>query len=314
MKASTSSGWSELFLRYRPYLISFAFRMTGSLAEAEDIVQDVFLQTATTDLRDIENPKSWLTKVCSNKALDLLKSAARKREDYPGTWLPDAVPESYQLWTSHQDGGSPERDFLVRESMTTSFLLLAEKLSPEQRAVYLLSEIFGYSFGDISAFLNKSEATCRKTAQRARESISSEVRRFTTTNDVAAKVIGRFFEAAKQGDREALTSLLADGSEFWSDGGGKVSAARGILSQIPDIARFFIGLGKSPLFVTENFRFEFQIVNARPGWVITQKLSDGTWAFETILSFEFENEKIVRIYAQRNPDKLKALNLIHREP
>ncbi len=133
--------WEVFFQQYRTYLVSFAFRMTGSLSEAEDIVQETFLECASMNPQTIESPKSWLTKVCSNKGLDHLKKAYKKRETYSGPWLPDAIPDSYQVWSSLAAPASPDQNLLLSESLTTSFLLLIEKLTPEERAVYLLSEI-----------------------------------------------------------------------------------------------------------------------------------------------------------------------------
>ena len=131
-KSNFLSAWEPRLLQHKQYLIAFAFRMTGSLAEAEDIVQDTFIECAYVDPLTIDNHKAWLTRVCSNKGLDHLKSAYKKRVTYPGVWLPDAIPESLEL----------ADEFELAESATTSFLLLAEKLSPEERVVYLLFEVF----------------------------------------------------------------------------------------------------------------------------------------------------------------------------
>ncbi len=300
-------NWEQYFIQHRPYLVAFAFRMTGSLSEAEDIVQDAFIECAKVDPLEITNHKAWLTKVCSNRALDHLKSAYKRRETYPGTWLPDAVPDSYQLWNSLNESESPDKKLLVNESMTTTFLLLAEKLSPEERVVYLLCEVFEYTFKEIANFLNKTEEACRKIAQRARKALDADGKKFNQITPHAEKLIANFFETAKNGSGTSLVELLAPDSEFWSDGGGKVSATNRILYDPMAIAKFFANLGKTPIFTSAEFKAEFKLVNGLPGFVISKLLPDGSWVFDTIMSFEIAGDKIARIYAQRNPDKLRSL-------
>jgi RNA polymerase sigma-70 factor (ECF subfamily) len=300
------SEWEGLWKQHRPFLISFAFRMTGSLSEAEDLVQETFLECANTPPSEIRNPKSWLAKICANKAIDHLKSAYKQREIYPGTWLPDIVPDSLQIWSSLTPGSSPEKTLLASESLTTSFLLLAERLTPEERAVYLLSEVFDYSYQEIADFLQKSAEACRKTAQRAREAVVSGPK-FQSNSAKSVRVIEKFFESARNGDAAALVSLLSDESEFWSDGGGKVPAAKTVLTAKEQIAAFFAALGLSKAFLPADYNLDFTRVSSRPGVVISKRLASGLWALETVFAFEIRDNKIARIYAQRNPDKLSAL-------
>jgi len=298
-------AWEADWQQYRPFLISFAYRMTGSISEAEDLVQDTFLECARFPRSEIKNPKSWLTKICANKGIDHLKSAYKRRETYPGPWLPDVIPDSLQVWSSLQGSESPETTLIASESLTTSFLLLAEHLTPEERAVYLLSEVFEYSYKEISALLDKSEDACRKTAQRARAAVQSAPRFAASPAD--SRLIERFFECVKNGDDASLVEMLSDESEFWSDGGGKVAAAKTVLTEREKIAHFFASLGRSNVFTPVDFKVDFTKVSSRPGLIISRKLSSGLWAFETILVFEIRDGKVARIYAQRNPDKLHAL-------
>jgi RNA polymerase sigma-70 factor (ECF subfamily) len=306
MKEDHLSGWEADWKQYRRFLISFAYRMTGSLSEAEDLVQETFLECAGVPRSEVRNPKSWLTKICANKGIDHLKSAYKRRETYPGTWLPDVIPDSLQVWSDLHGSESPERALIASESLTTSFLLLVERLTPEERAVYLLSEVFEYSYKEISALLDKSETACRKTAQRAREAIQAAPR-FEGHAPDSTVLIEQFFQFAKTGDQSSLAALLSDESQFWSDGGGKVPAAKTILTEKAKIANFFAALGASNAFASDNFKVDFTKVSSRPGLVISRKLPSGLWTFETILSFEILDGKIARIYAQRNPDKLQAL-------
>jgi RNA polymerase sigma-70 factor, ECF subfamily len=306
MNENNLGAWEEDWKQYRPFLISFAYRMTGSLSEAEDLVQDTFIECANVPRSEIKNPKSWLTKICANKGLDHLKSAYKRRETYPGPWLPDAIPDSFQVWTNLHGNESPEKSLIVSESLTMSFLLLVERLTPEERAIYLLNEVFEYSYKEISALLEKSEDACRKTAQRARAAVLS-VPKFEVQPPDSTDLIARFFECAKNGDNLALIALLADESEFWSDGGGKAPAAKTVLTEKTKIATFFAALGSSKAFVPGDFKLDFTEVSSRPGLIISRRLPSGLWTFETIFSFEIRDGKIARIYAQRNPDKLKAL-------
>jgi RNA polymerase sigma-70 factor (ECF subfamily) len=299
-------AWESDWKQYRPFLISFEYRMTGSLSEAEDLVQDTFLECARVPRSEIRNPKSWLTKICANKGIDQLKSAYKRRETYPGTWLPDVIPDSLQIWTNLHGSESPEKTLIASESLTTSFLLLAERLTPEERAVYLLSEVFEYSYKEISALLDKSEDACRKTAQRARAAVQSAPK-FAVRSSDSAGLIARFFECAINGDNASLMELLSDESEFWADGGGKVSASRTILTERSKIANFFAALGTSRAFTPGDFKLDFSPVSSRPGLIVSRKLPSGLWTFETLFSFEIRDGKIARIYAQRNPDKLRAL-------
>jgi RNA polymerase sigma-70 factor (ECF subfamily) len=301
------AAWQEHFSRNQKYLLALAFRMTGSLSESEDLVQECFLECAAVDPATIESHRAWLTRVCSNKALDHLKRAYKKREVYSGPWLPDAVPDSFQLWDEPLESISPERKLLASDSLTVSFLLLIEKLSPEERVVYLLAEIFDYPFREIAGFLGKSEDACRKLAERARKAVVTGRPKFTAAPGQAERVITEFFALAKAGNREGLAAMLTAGSQFWSDGGGKVSAAREVLVDAEKIAQFFKGLGLAFFRHAEQFRMEFGYVNQRPGMFISRRLESGEWAFDTIMSFELEGDRIARIYAQRNPDKLAAL-------
>jgi RNA polymerase sigma-70 factor (ECF subfamily) len=299
-------AWESDWKQYRPFLISFAYRMTGSLSEAEDLVQDTFLECARVPRSEIRNPKSWLTKICANKGIDQLKSAYKRRETYPGTWLPDVIPDSLQVWANLHGSESPEKSLITSESLTTSFLLLAERLTPEERAVYLLSEVFEYSYKEIATLLDKSEDACRKTAQRARAALQSGPK-FAANSSGSVGLIARFFESAKNGDNASLSELLSDESEFWADGGGKVPAAKTILTERAAIAHFFAALGSSNAFTFGDFKLDFTQVSSRPGLIVSRKLPSGLWTFETIFSFEIRDGKIARIYAQRNPDKLRAL-------
>lgn len=296
-KKNYMQDWEKLFIENRPFLISFSFRMTGSLTEAEDIVQDTFIACAEVNPADVKSPKSWLTKIASNKSLDHLKSAHVKRETYPGVWLPDAIPDTFEI----------DANLVNRESLTTSFLLLLQKLNPEERVVYLLSDIFEYSFKEISEFLQKTEDACKKIAQRARKAFENQ-KRFLSYDADAENLVTKFFATAKTGNWEALDSMLAPDSEFWTDGGGKVPvASKAVITDRVRTMRFIAGIWSSKGFASEGVKQEVKMVNGRPGLVVSAQMPNGEWVFDTIMTFEIQNGQIQRIYAQRSPDKLSAL-------
>ncbi len=297
--------WEECYKIQRNFLISYAFRMTGSLMDAEDIVQDTVSECLKHDFEKIENHRAWMTRICSNKALDLLKSAHKNRNKYIGTWLPDAIPDALNFGRSLQNEDS---NFELSESLTISFLILLQTLGPNERAVFLLKEVFAYSFKDISKLLGKSETACRKIAERARNSITEKKYKFSKPTEGAEKLIRQFFEAAETGDQNQLEALLSDNSEFLSDGGGIVPAVP-ILKTKEGIVKFFLSLQKSPIFST-NYQIETSWINSRPGMIISKLANGDKWQVETIMTFEFEAQTIVRIFAQRNPEKLKAIEIL----
>ena len=292
------NNWETSFITHRPYLVSFAYRMTGSLAEAEELVQETFISCAEVNPDEIINHKSFLTKVCSNKSLDHLKSAYKRRETYVGTWLPDAIPDSFHKF---------ENTLELSESLKTTFLLLIEKLSPEERVVYILNEVFEYSFSEIAEFLNKSIEALRKIAQRARTAVASEKIKYDSSSALAQNLIVDFFEIVKRQDKTSLMKLLADDSEFWSDGGGKVTAVKVVMKDIEQIVRFFTSDVISGIYNSDKLKIESGLVNSLPGLMISRQLENGSWIFDTIMSFEVKDGKIAKIYSQRNPDKLNAL-------
>jgi RNA polymerase sigma-70 factor (ECF subfamily) len=301
------TAWEPQFIKHRPFLLSFSFRLTGSLSEAEDMVQETFLACAETDPAGVSNHRSWLTKICAHKSLDLLKSAAKKRETYPGVWLPDAVPDVFQYWGNIEEGISPDKKLLNEETFTTGALLLVQKLTPEERVVWILSDVLDYSFREIGEIVKKSEEACKKTAQRARDAITS-LRRNNLYSEDNMTVIRKFFRLASAGDAGGLEAMLAPGAEMWSDGGGKVPVASAqVLSDVKRIAKFLAGIWAAPFMNAPTVKQEFRIVNRMAGQVISRQNESGEWVLETVTSIEVVDGKISRIYSQRNPDKLKKL-------
>lgn len=295
-------SWEDCYRAQRNFLISYAFRMTGNLMDAEDIVQETISECLTHDFEKVINHRAWMTRICSNKSLDLLKSASKNRNKYIGDWLPDMIPDTLNHGVIPQWEDS---NLELAESLTISFLVLLQTLRPVERAVFLLKDVFCYSFMDVSQLMGKSEPACRKIAERARASISEKKYKFSKPSVDAEKLIHQFFEAAKYGNKSQLEALLSDKSEFQTDGGGKVPAAP-MISTKAEIVDFFMSLQNSPIFSSHVYRFEITWINSRPGMIISKFVNEKYWQFETVMSFEIERQQIVRIFAQRNPDKLKV--------
>jgi len=280
------------FEKYYGLLIAMTYRMIGSFIDAEDIVQEVAIEWINVNKNTIENPKAWLVRVCTNKCLDHLKKVYKKREVYTGTWLPEMLPESLLYWEDELD---------KKESLNVSFLLLLENLNPKERAVFILKHVFEYNFNEISSFTSLTIANCRKIFQRANEKILElENRNKKGITSKSLKNVEEFFRAACRGDNDRLNELLAKDSEFFSDGGGKVSAASKVITSNSKVSRFFSNIFKN----LGHLKYEYMQVNGMPGVIVSKQEQNNLWKVETVFSFEMEKNEIVRIFAQRNPDKL----------
>ena len=264
---------------HRSFLVGLAYRMLGSVAEAEDVVQDAFVRVAGVD--DIREPRAYLARVVTHLCLDRLKSARAKREEYVGMWLPEPVVE---------DPATP-----IAEDISVALMLALERLSPLERAAFLLHDVFDMDYAVVAETLDRSEAACRQLAARAREHVRSEQPRYPADE----KIVDAFAGAIATGDVTTLASLLAEDAVFYSDGGGKKKAALNPILGRAKIVRFAEGIrGKRPtLDAVERVR-----INGLPGFVLHS--DEG---YETI-AFEIVDGLIVRIYAVRNPDKLGHLS------
>jgi RNA polymerase sigma-70 factor, ECF subfamily len=280
---------SEDFQSYRPLLFSIAYRMTGSASEAEDIVQDSYLRYHAADPGEIRSLKSYLSTIATRLALDHLKSARVQREQYIGPWLPEPI-------LTGDSALAAIHDVEQRESITTAFLVLLETLSPHERAVFLLHEVFEYEHAEIAEMLGLSAANCRQLFHRAQTHLAERRRRFEPSRDVQQRLLARFLQACRQGDIAALTETLAEDVVSWSDGGGKVSAARQPVLGRDHVVRFVIGLlRKAPADV----RVDVAEVNG----IAAILLFTGARLW-FVCSFEIVNGRIQTLHAVLNPDKL----------
>jgi len=282
------------FEQHRPLLFSIAYRMLGGVAEAEDMVQETFLRWCRGAGEEIKSAKSLLTTIITRLCIDHLKSARHQREHYVGVWLPEPLLKS--------DDDDPARAAELADSLTNAFMLLVETLSPVERAVFLLREVFDYDFSEVSRIVGKSEANCRQMAVRAREHLAARRPRFQTDPDHAAQLLSRFLQARNQGDTSALLNLLTEDATVYSDGGGVVTAARSPLRGAGRVARFFININRLYQRMHAELQLRPATINAEPGLLVFRN-----GELEQSMTFEFADDRIHAIYIVRNPDKLKHL-------
>src|SRR4051794_29401434 len=238
----------EAFERYRVLLFSIAYRMTGSASDAEDLVQETYLRYQASAGQEIVSLKAYLTTIITRLALDYLKSARVTREQYIGAWLPEPI-------LTAEDGRFPLEDLEQQEELSLAFLRLLEALSPPERAVFLLHEVFNYPFSEVGSILEKTPANCRQIFHRARQALEDKRVRFEPEPQRQRQLLLSFLSASQAGDMAALTSLLAQDAVSWSDGGGKVQANPRPIHGQQAVARFWVSvsrLNQRALTVTET--------------------------------------------------------------
>ncbi|MFE1339988.1 RNA polymerase sigma-70 factor [Streptomyces sp. NPDC058733] len=284
-----TTALAEEFETLRPRLFGLAYRMLGSAEEAEDIVQDAYLRLSGADRAGIAHLGAWLAKVVTNLCLNRLTSARAWRESYVGTWLPEPVATS--------DGAlGPLESAEQRDAVSVAMLVLLERLTPTERAVYVLREAFGYGHREIAEVLDLGEANCRQLHRRALKRLEAAESRFEPAPERQRELVASFLAAAREGDLASLEKLLADDVVWWSDGGGKVSAAlRPILGR-EKVLRFLVG-------ATQKYAAELSL---------TQEEINGAgavllWAGGTLIgvtAFEYRDGLIASARIVMNPDKL----------
>jgi len=286
---------ASTFEQHRSLLFAIAYRMLGGVAEAEDMVQETFLRWQREAREEIQSAKAWLTTIITRLCIDHLRSARRQREQYVGVWLPEPLVAG--------DGPDPAQAAELADSLTNAFLLLVETLSPVERAVFLLREVFDYDFSEVSRIVGKSEANCRQMAVRAREHLAARRPRFPADAAQAQTLLNRFLAACEQGDNQGLLSLLSENAALYSDGGGKVAAVREPLLGADRVARLFTRFRQ---LARADVQARFTTINAEPGLLIfvNGKLVQS-------MTFELADGRIQTIYVVRNPDKLRHLTETH---
>jgi RNA polymerase sigma-70 factor, ECF subfamily len=245
----------EVFERERSRLLGLAYRTLGTFADAEDVVQEAWLRLQRHELATIDNPAAWLTTVTTRLAIDRLRQQQRSREEYVGPWLPEPIATTED----------PSRTVEMAESLTAGFLVLLETLGPNERAAFLLVEVFGEPYAQVAAILDRSEASCRQLVHRARVRIDEGRPRFKAAPAEAEQVAAAFALATMSGDMEALLALISDEIQLISDGGALQHAARRPIVRPDQVARFLINVQRRlPAGVT----FESSVLNGEPSLVL----------------------------------------------
>lgn len=275
------------FAPHRARLARIAYRMLGSVAEAEDMVQEAYLRWHQTDRAKVGNAQAFLAKVVTRLCLDHLKSARVQRETYIGPWVPEPMVEQ-----------AAEDD---ADDLTLALMMALERLSPLERAAFLLHDVFGMGFDDVATAIDRDSAACRQLAARARGHVQAAKPRFPVSPEQARDIAAAFFTAARQGDMAALRQVLAADVIVYADGGGKKPAASTPLFGIEKVLHVFGGFARLPGFATPQILYEGEI-DGLPGY-ITIEIGE---TLQT-MAFAIEDGKITTIYIVRNPDKLKHL-------
>ncbi len=283
----------ELFNQYRSLLFAIAYRMLGSSTDAEDMVQEAWIRWQSTQTA-VQSPKAFLSSIITRLCVAQLRSARVQRERYVGVWLPEPL-----ITEQATDTGD---DAELAESLSFAFLTLLECLSPTERAIFLLREVFNYDYVEISKIVGKSIPNCRQIVHRARRHLVLRRPNVRPSIQQKEEVIAQFLTSWNQGDLHTLVALLAENITFWSDGGGQVIAAQRPLYGCEKVARFLVAIRRTRLIPSISSRI-IQI-NGQP-----EILNFVEGKPQSIFSFEFASERIEAIFAVVNPNKLKAIQL-----
>jgi RNA polymerase sigma-70 factor (ECF subfamily) len=281
-----------MFDQYRSLLFSVAYRMLGSVADAEDMLQETFIRWQQAPDDDIRSPRAFLVTIISRLCINHLQSARVQREEYVGQWLPEPIVTG--------PGSDPLAVIRVDESLSMAFLVLLERLTPVERAVFLLREVFEYEYSDIAAVLGQSEANCRQILRRARQHVSAMRPRFKASSQKQSDLLERFLQAAASGDLDGLVGLLADDVVLHSDGGGKAIAVPNVVHGVDGVTRGILG-GLKKLVPRDLVRRLAQI-NGAPG--VISYLHGKPFS---VLTLDVLKGRIQAIYIVTNPEKLAHL-------
>ncbi len=289
MQQPTSVSWEE----QRPYLFAIAYRMLGSISDAEDMVQEAFVRTQQSG-ELLRQPRSYLATAVTRLCMEHLRKAYVRRESYVGPWLPEPLVESVEP--------EAERRTEQAESLSLAFLRILENLTPTERAVFLLREVFDYSYDEVASIVEKTPASCRQLAKRARDHIQENRPRYTASEEKKQHLMGQFFLCCTEGDMEGFLTVLSEDAILYSDGGGKVHAARRPIYGADKIARFFLGILKKK---QEDVVVLPAFVNGEPGLV--EYLHGQPQSAFTVT---IENDRITELFVINNPDKISRIPLL----
>lgn len=294
----TADDHAGRFTALRPLLFTIAYEILGSATESDDVLQESYLRWAGVDLATVRDTKSYLARLVTRQALNALRASARRREDYIGPWLPEPL-----LLDEHD----ASTDMVLAESVSMAMLVVLETLSPDERAVFVLREVFGFDYDEIAAAVGKSVMTARQVAHRARAHVRARRKRFEPVDGaLIAQITERFMTAAATGDTEGLLSLLAPDVTWTADSGGKTLASRHPVVGAEKVARCVMDLFHKASR-TPNLRIEMANYNNLPAIVVhADEHLQGVFLIETLAG------RVTNVYAIRNPDKLALVAIPRR--
>jgi RNA polymerase sigma-70 factor (ECF subfamily) len=282
-------GDTDAFLAQRPRLLAIAYRMLGSNADAEDVVQEAYLRWQRVESAD--SAEAMLTTIVTRLSIDQLRSARARRESYVGPWLPEPVVVD--------EGADPARNAELADSLSLAFLTLLEELGPAERAAFLLREIFDYDYPQIARMLQKEQPATRQLVARARQRVAARRHRFQVDAETCRPIAEQFIAACRTGELRLMSSLLADDVVLWTDGGGVVQAARRPIAGADNVARFLVAVAtKAPQAVAAP-----AWINGQPGVVVTE-----AGRVITAIVLDILDGLVVGVRLVANPDKLETLN------
>ncbi|HEY4126766.1 MAG TPA: RNA polymerase sigma-70 factor [Gammaproteobacteria bacterium] len=278
------------FLELRPRMFGLAYRMLGSRSDAEDVLQDAWLRWQGAEQRELRSPEAWLTTVVTRLSIDRLREAKKERERYTGPWLPEPLVE---------EGEVPEHAVELASDVSMAFLMVLEQLAPEERAVFLLREVFDVDYPELAQMLGKNQAACRQILHRARERVREGRPRFQVNPEAHRRLLDRFAEATSSGDPGKLLALFADSVRVTGDGGGKVRAVLHTLEGAERVVRFYSAISR---LTAGRVSYRHVEINGEPGLL---RFLDGR--LDAAISVVTDGIRILDVYTVRNPDKLRHI-------
>jgi RNA polymerase sigma-70 factor (ECF subfamily) len=290
---TTGGEHAQRFTNLRPLLFTIAYEILGTATESDDVLQESYLRWAEVDLSVVQDTKAYLAQLVTRQALNALRAQARRREEYVGPWLPEPLL---------LDTSDASADVVLAESVSMAMMVVLETLSPDERAVFVLREVFGFGHDEIAEIIGKSTAAVRQMAHRAREHVQSRRKRFEPVDPKRSlEITAQFFATASTGDVNALITMLAPDVVWTADSDGKASAARRPITGADKVARLILGLLR---FAGDGGRVEPAFYNGAPALVLY--LGD---KLEGVISVEITDGLITHFYAMRNPEKLGGVKV-----
>lgn len=295
---SNSTEHAERFTLLRPLLFTIAYEILGTATESDDVLQESYLRWAEVDLDTVRDTKAFLAQLVTRQSLNALRAQSRRREEYVGPWLPEP------LLLTEGTAGDPSTDVVLAESVSMAMLVVLETLTPDERAVFVLREVFGFSHDEIASAIDKSASAVRQMAHRAREHVQSRRKRFEPVDlEESNRVTEEFLTAAATGDIDGLLALLAPDAVYTADSGGKATAARRPVVGAQKVAAMLVGLFRAGERIP-GLTFERITCNGEPAVMIRSEAG-----MEGVFTVEVIDGKITHFYAMRNPDKLTGIDI-----